>query len=341
MPDPTSQPALRIDRLAVPNRVLLAPMSGISDLPFRRLAHELGAGLVFSEMVAGDRLLIGDVEATVKADCADMSPRAVQLAGCRAPFLAEAARMVEANGADLIDINMGCPAKKVTGGLAGSALMRDLDHAVSLIRAVVAAVSVPVTVKMRLGWDHETINAPELARRAEAEGVKLVTVHGRTRQQFYKGRADWSAIRPIVDAVSIPVVANGDCASAADARAMLAQSGADAVMVGRAATGRPWLPGAIARALDEGLDEAPTPPAREIGRIACAHFAACVEHYGPDVGVRTARKHLAAVIDHCVATGCATDRPQLRRAILTECDPEAVLRLLILWFEEIEMEQAA
>jgi len=341
MPEPSSPPAFRIDRLSIPNRVLLAPMSGVSDLPFRRLAHRLGAGLVFSEMVAGDRLLAGDVEANAKADCADLSPRAVQLAGCRAEYLAEAARFVEAEGADLVDINMGCPAKKVTGGLAGSALMRDLDHAVSLIRAVVGAVSVPVTVKMRLGWDDASINAPELARRAEQEGVRMVTVHGRTRQQFYKGRANWDAIRDVVDAVSIPVVANGDCASASDAREMLARSGAAAIMVGRAATGRPWLPGAIARALEAGEAEAAAPEPRALAAISADHFSACVDHYGVDVGVRTARKHLAAAIEHTLATGCASDRPHLRRAILTEPDPDAVLRLLALWFEEIPEEQAA
>lgn len=341
MPDPSSPPAFRIDRLSVPNRVLLAPMSGVSDLPFRRIAHRLGAGLVFSEMVAGDRLLAGDIEATAKADCADMSPRAVQLAGCRADYLAEAARFVEANGADLVDINMGCPAKKVTGGLAGSALMRDLDHAVSLIRAVVAAVSIPVTVKMRLGWDEASLNASELARRAEDEGVKLVTVHGRTRQQFYKGRADWEAIRGVVEAVSIPVVANGDCASVADARAMLERSGAAALMVGRAATGRPWLPGAIARALNAGAAEAVAPGMPELAALSAEHFSACVDHYGVDVGVRTARKHLAAAIEHTVATGCASDRPHLRRAILTESEPTAVLRLLSVWFDETPKEQAA
>jgi len=341
MPDQSPPPAFRIDQLPVPNRVLLAPMSGVSDLPFRRIAHRLGAGLVFSEMVAGDRLLAGDIEATSKADCADMTPRAVQLAGCRADYLAEAARFVEASGADLVDINMGCPAKKVTGGLAGSALMRDLDHAVSLIRAVVAAVSLPVTVKMRLGWDEASINAPELARRAEQEGVRMVTVHGRTRQQFYKGQANWDAIRDVVDAVAIPVVANGDCATATDARAMLDRSGAAAIMVGRAATGRPWLPGALARALDAGDAEVASPDMPALAAISAEHFSACVDHYGADVGVRTARKHLAAALDHAVATGCVDNRPTLRRAILTEPEPEAVMRLLAIWFEQPLKEQAA
>ena len=236
---------------------------------------------------------------------------------------------------------MGCPAKKVTGGLAGSALMRDLDHAVSLIRAVVAAVSLPVTVKMRLGWDEASINAPELARRAEQEGVRMVTVHGRTRQQFYKGQANWDAIRDVVDAVAIPVVANGDCATATDARAMLDRSGAAAIMVGRAATGRPWLPGALARALDAGDAEAASPDMPALAAISAEYFSACVDHYGADVGVRTARKHLAAALDHAVATGSADDRPTLRRAILTEPEPEAVMRLLAIWFEQPLKEQAA
>lgn len=338
MPDLRPPSPLRIGRIALANAVCLAPMSGVSDLPFRRIAHRLGAGLVFSEMVASDRLVAGEVEAAMKAECAGVGPRAVQLAGFRADDLAEAARMVEANGADLIDINMGCPAKRVVGGQAGSALMRDLDHAVGLIAAVRAAVSLPVTVKMRLGWDEASLNAPELARRAEAEGVALVTVHGRTRQQFYRGRADWDAIRPVVDAVSIPVIANGDCASAADARDMLARSGAAGVMIGRAATGRPWLPGEIARALAGDASAGPQPD--ELVGLLIEYVEAALSHYGTSLGVRTVRKHIAAALDHSLEAGWV-ERGPLRRALLTEEDPARLVGLIAAWFEDGGEELAA
>ena len=252
-------------------RVVLAPMSGVSDLGMRRVAQDFGASLTITEMVDSDFYTSGEQASRVKADGHGIAGHVVQIAGCDPVTLAEAARLAEAEGAAMVDINMGCPAKKVVGGLAGSALMRDLDQAVALVRAVVGAVAVPVSLKMRLGWDDASRNAPELARRAEAEGVAMLTVHGRTRCQFYKGVADWAAIRAVVDEVDIPVVANGDCASAADARAMLAASGAAAVMVGRAAVGRPWLVGAIGRALAEG-GEAETPPAVARMNAALAHY---------------------------------------------------------------------
>ncbi len=283
---------LAIGPVQLENAVILAPMSGISDAPFRRLAERFGAGLTVSEMVASDRLVAREAESELKLDRGDAKVFAVQLAGCRAEDMAHAAEIAEGAGADIIDINMGCPAKKVVGGEAGSALMRDVRHAASLIGATVAAVSVPVSVKMRLGFSADMRNAPELAALAEAEGVRLITVHGRTRCQRYQGDADWRAIAETVAAVSVPVVANGDCRSADDARQMLAASGAAGVMVGRAAVGAPWLPGQIAATLaGRNVDE---PSAADIAHIAVEHFDRAVAHYGPELGVRLMRKHTKA-----------------------------------------------
>jgi len=302
---------------------VLAPMAGISDLGMRRAAQKFGATLVVSEMVASRFYTRGDQDNRVKADGSGLACHVVQIAGCQGDAMAEAARQAEAAGADAVDINMGCPAKKVVGGLAGSALMRDLDQATGLIRAVVGAVSVPVTLKMRLGWDDTTRNAAELASRAEAEGVALVTVHGRTRCQFYEGRADWTAIRAVVDAVDIPVVANGDCASARDARTMLACSGAAAVMIGRAAVGQPWIVGEVAHALAHGSSK---PPLDLSARRDCAleHYATLLTLYGAAHGVRHARKHLAG---YATRAGHPAGTPR-HSALVTETDPDLVLQQL-------------
>src|SRR6201982_760092 len=230
-------------------------MSGIPDAPFRRLAAARGAGLVVSEMTASDDLVNGRPMSRLRCEATGIGPHVVQLAGCETRWMAEAARIAEAAGAEIIDINMGCPARHVTGGQSGSALMRDLDHALNLIEATIAAVKVPVTLKMRLGWDDRSLNAPKLARRAEAAGVQLISVHGRTRCQFYKGEADWSAVRAVKQAVSIPLVVNGDITSYETAIDALHESGADAVMIGRGAQGKPWLPGQIGRQLQGGVAE--------------------------------------------------------------------------------------
>lgn len=307
---------LNVGGVALRNRVLLAPMSGVSDLPFRRLAWQAGAGMVVSEMVASAELCTRERCNLLRLKGEGLGTHVVQIAGRESRWMAEAARIAEGEGAHIVDINMGCPAKKVTGGLSGSALMRDLDHAISLVEATLGAVKVPVTLKMRLGWDGDSINAPELAARAEAAGVRMVTVHGRTRCQFYEGKADWGAIRAVRDAISIPLVANGDVLDRNDALAILDASGADAVMVGRGSYGQPWLPGAI---VDDSRAEV-----GPIADYAVAHYEAMLAHYGELTGTRHARKHIGWYLDRFAPA----ITPAERGCLLTDKDPRNVARSL-------------
>lgn len=315
---------IEIANIKLRNNVIVAPMSGISDLPFRRAAARCGAGLVVSEMVASEELARArpDVVRRAAGD-GEIFPFVVQLAGREARWMAEGARLAEAAGADIIDINMGCPSRQVTGQLSGSALMRDLDHALALIEATVAATTKPVTLKMRLGWDWSSLNAPDLAQRAETAGVQMITVHGRTRSDFFDGKANWAAARTVKEAVSIPVIINGDIVNAASARDALTQSGADGVMIGRAALGRPWLAGIVANALANGGSEK-HPGLDKQCDIALRHYSETIEHYGAPLGVRMARKHLAAYVDLAPADLADADRRAFRSAICRLASPDAV-----------------
>jgi len=313
-------------RLEVP--VILAPMSGVTDLPFRRLARRLGAGLVVSEMIASWAMIRENSNTLRMAEQpGDDGPNAVQLAGCEPEVMAQAARLAADRGADLIDINFGCPVKKVAvGQMAGSALMRDEALAGRLLEAVVRAVAVPVTLKMRMGWNHQSLNAPRLAAIAEGAGIRMITVHGRTREQFYTGHADWPFVAAVKSATRLPVIVNGDINSVRDAREALARSGADGVMVGRGCYGRPWLPAQIAAALGGGTDRADPDLAAE-KRIVLEHYEAMLAHFGRLAGSRLARKHVSWY--SAGLPGSAQFRTEVNRAE----DPQRVVGMIAAFYD--------
>jgi nifR3 family TIM-barrel protein len=319
------------------SRVFLAPMSGVTDLAFRQCVAKVSAAQVVSEMVASEELVKARPDVVLRAEGAGLSPFMLQLAGRDPHWMREGARLACEAGADIVDINMGCPSRKVTGGLSGSALMRDVDLAESLIAATCEGSVKPVTLKMRLGWDGDSLNAPHLALMAQALGVQMITVHGRTRCQFYKGQANWHAVAETVSAVDIPVIVNGDIIDGVTAKAALAASGAAGVMVGRAAIGRPWLLGQIEGFLDHGT-WAPEPDAETQWQIFRDWYAACLALYGDYLGVRVGRKHIAGFIESYLG---AQGGRQMRAEVCRSHNPQVVLSAMQKMYETQTQEVAA